>query len=61
MSNFLCPDCGATIIDSPKGYETGCKHFPVEDREMEREYLEECEAMTDQFEETRNAQLHEHL
>ena len=30
MSNFICEECGAKIIDSPKGYTTGCEHYPLE-------------------------------
>lgn len=29
MSNFKCEQCGADCIDSPAGYITGCKHYPV--------------------------------
>ena len=28
MSNFYCPECGALCLDSPRGYTTGCKHYP---------------------------------
>lgn len=33
MSNFYCPKCQKEIIDSPKGYITGCVHFPIVKRE----------------------------
>lgn len=29
MSNFICEHCGTSIIDSPKGYITGCEHYPI--------------------------------
>ena len=29
MSNFTCEHCDATIIDSPFGYISGCRHYPV--------------------------------
>ena len=32
MSSFTCPRCGADILDSPRGYTTGCPHFPLENR-----------------------------
>lgn len=31
MSSFYCEHCGAEILDSPTGYTTGCKHYPLED------------------------------
>lgn len=30
MSHFTCDKCGKPIIDSPKGYVTGCEHYPME-------------------------------
>lgn len=30
VSNFECPLCGATCLDSENGYVTGCEHYPVE-------------------------------
>lgn len=30
MSSFFCPHCAAPITDSPRGYVTGCEHYPVE-------------------------------
>lgn len=30
MSSFACEKCGAIISDSPKGYVTGCEHYPKE-------------------------------
>ena len=30
MSNFNCETCGKPIIDSPRGYTTGCEHYPLE-------------------------------
>ena len=30
MGNFKCEHCGAAIFDSPRGYITGCKHYPLE-------------------------------
>jgi len=29
MSSFLCEHCGASILDTPIGYITGCKHYPL--------------------------------
>lgn len=29
MGNFACEECGKHIIDSPRGYITGCKHYPL--------------------------------
>ena len=29
MSSYYCEHCGAAIIDSPKGYVTGCEHWPM--------------------------------
>jgi hypothetical protein len=28
MSNFICDLCGASIIDSDRGYTAGCEHYP---------------------------------
>ena len=33
MSNFLCEHCGKPIIDSPRGYVTECKHYPLRKEE----------------------------
>lgn len=30
MSNFICEKCGAICSDTPKGYITGCKHYPAD-------------------------------
>lgn len=30
VSNFSCEKCGAICSDSPKGYVTGCEHYPVD-------------------------------
>jgi len=30
MSHFQCSECGTLIFDSPTGYKTGCKHWPIE-------------------------------
>jgi len=30
MSSFYCPTCGKSIIDSPKGYISGCKHYKID-------------------------------
>lgn len=30
MSNFICPYCGANIIDTDDGYITECEHYPIE-------------------------------
>lgn len=29
MSSFQCEKCGAVCTDSPKGYTTGCEHYPA--------------------------------
>ncbi len=29
MSNFICEKCGVAILDSPRGYITGCEHYPI--------------------------------
>ena len=28
MSNFICEKCGTIIVDTPRGYTTGCEHYP---------------------------------
>lgn len=30
MNSFICEECGAKVVDSPKGYTKGCEHYPVE-------------------------------
>lgn len=30
MSSFQCEQCSTMIIDSDKGYVTGCEHWPIE-------------------------------
>lgn len=30
MSNFICDKCGKSCIDSPKGYVSGCEHYPAD-------------------------------
>ena len=30
MNYFVCDICGAFILDSPRGYLTGCKHWPLD-------------------------------
>lgn len=30
VNKFLCEECGAKVIDTPKGYTKGCEHYPVE-------------------------------
>ena len=34
MSYFHCAVCGAIILDSNKGYTTGCKHHPLERKKV---------------------------
>lgn len=29
MSSFRCETCQTPIIDTPKGYVTGCEHYPL--------------------------------
>ena len=35
MSSFKCEHCGAPIIDSIKGYITGCQHYPMSGQKQE--------------------------
>ena len=30
MSNFYCEICGTAILDSGRGFTTGCQHYPLE-------------------------------
>jgi hypothetical protein len=30
MSSFLCEKCGASNCDTPRGYVSGCCHYPPE-------------------------------
>lgn len=30
MSSFYCEHCGTAIEDTPRGYVTGCEHYPLE-------------------------------
>lgn len=30
MSSFICEFCGKLLIDTNKGYITGCEHFPAD-------------------------------
>lgn len=39
MSNFVCEQCGAEILDTPTGYTTGCPHYPLETLNAEFAYL----------------------
>ena len=32
MSSFICEYCGEHILDSEKGYITGCKHYPLPEK-----------------------------
>ncbi len=34
MSHFYCSECGALISDSPRGYISGCPHYPLEGRKQ---------------------------
>ena len=40
MSSFLCEHCNANIIDTPNGYVTECKHYPLskEQRKLAKIY-----------------------
>ena len=31
MSSFNCGKCNAQLIDTHKGYVTGCKHYPADE------------------------------
>jgi hypothetical protein len=45
MSNFKCDKCGTDIIDSEKGYITGCIHYPlktIETEEMIKYICNQC-------------------
>jgi hypothetical protein len=33
MSSFMCEKCGKFILDTPKGYISGCAHYPIETAE----------------------------
>jgi len=28
MSNFICEKCGVYCMDTPRGYVSGCEHYP---------------------------------
>lgn len=44
MSSFYCAVCGASIIDTPDGYVTGCEHHPLTPPEKkESEMMKPCE------------------
>jgi hypothetical protein len=30
MSNFQCEKCGTICYDTPRGYITGCEHYPAD-------------------------------
>lgn len=32
MSSFNCEHCGKPILDTPRGYVTGCEHYPLSDK-----------------------------
>ena len=36
MSNHTCEHCGAECIDSPRGYVTGCEHYPADAPEADQ-------------------------
>lgn len=36
MSNFNCEKCGTVISDTEFGYITGCDHYPVDQRVVDR-------------------------
>lgn len=43
MSNFICEKCSQTCYDTPRGYVTGCKHYPPDIAAvnyMHKRYLE---------------------
>lgn len=35
MSSFYCPKCQKLIQDTPRGYITGCEHFPIKSKTPE--------------------------
>lgn len=42
MSHFYCPDCGMLLIDTDRGYISGCSHRPADipfDRLTRREKM----------------------
>lgn len=43
MSNFNCEHCGAACIDSPRGYVTGCEHYPADVKGKDMKALTICE------------------
>lgn len=32
MSSFRCEKCGIYIVDTPCGYISGCKHYPIKNK-----------------------------
>ena len=36
MSSFLCDKCGKAIQDTPYGYVTGCKHYPLKNKNLDK-------------------------
>lgn len=43
MSNFTCEKCKSVCYDTPRGYVTGCKHYPPDVAAvnyMHKRYLE---------------------
>lgn len=34
MSSFVCEKCGELIVDTPDGYITGCKHYPLSEKNI---------------------------
>ena len=62
MSSFLCSECGAEIIDTPRGYVTECPHWPLE-RKKSVANLETLAVLTGQksISDMTDEELREHI
>lgn len=50
MSTFMCEKCNKTCHDTPRGYVTGCKHYPPDTdatNHLYKEFLETRKALED--------------
>jgi len=50
MSSFKCEKCNKVCHDTPRGYVTGCKHYPPDIaavNHMHKRYLETRKALED--------------
>ena len=53
MNSFFCEHCGAHILDTPIGYITGCKHYPLP---LARDHSTLKQLLTEAIELLRNEQ-----